>query len=125
MCAQTASLVFGFLRNKEEKKDQKKVGGPGSGEAFDETVDSDSDESEIKVGYFDPPVERFAFVNKYTKKRLRDDGTSELSNISRSIIDMNQFVKKKGGRKSAGTGNNGDNSDNSASDMSDLSNNSD
>lgn len=122
-------------KSKKSKKNQKfhekewlisKGGGSGEGQqklddTFDESQSSSSDASNVKIAYFDPPIERFAFVQKFGNKNI--DDTNSQSNLSRSIAGSQLFMKKPKGKKkkSAGTGNDG----NSASDMSDLSDNSD
>lgn len=139
---QTASLVFGYMRNMENKSKKSKKdkeykgkewllspgnGGSGEGETQtptengDDSLSSTSDSSNVKISYFDPPIERFAFVQKFGGKK--DDDTASASNMSRSIAGSQLLMKKPKGRKkkSAGTGNDG----NSASDMSDLSDTSD
>lgn len=94
---QTSSLVFGVMRQREDEKSKKKKqsnkqahthfllaqGGSGEGGHREEdSIDDSSDdtESNVQIGYFDPPLEKFAFVSRHRK----DDDTTQ-SNLSRSI----------------------------------------
>jgi len=52
----------------------------GSGEGGQKDISelddsSDDTESNVQIGYFDPPLERFAFVNRYN--RTKDGDTTQ------------------------------------------------
>ena len=132
IATQTASLVFGLLRSYENESKTKKgslkqnsnfLNKAGSGAkddstledgSLDDSTDSEEDKS-YKPGYFDPPIERFAFVSR--KIRFNDDDSNSKSNMSRSIMGSQLIIKTRKKKRSAGTGNDG----NSASDNSDNS----
>ena len=57
-----------------------------TGHKDESSVDEMSDDTDcnVQIGYFDPPLERFAFVSRQNT-RQRDGDTDSKSDVSRSI----------------------------------------
>lgn len=56
----------------------------------EESDSSFSSTSNVKIAFFDPPIERFAFVQKFSSKK--DDDNTSTSNLTRSIAGSQLFM---------------------------------